>query len=221
MSAGLLASLRVLDLGGAESDGVSRLFADLGADVLKVEPPGGSVARRAHAYRRGREHRVRDAEREQAQRGARSGDSRRPAAAHRVGRRPQTSSWTAGIPGAAGRIRDVVRGAGRAVRSPGRVVGHRLRHRGSVRVEAGHRRRVRMRCRPRCRGPGRRPARPCCHPTAWRRQRRRRRPRGRRWPPTITDCVAAEAITSTSPVSRAFCRRWTRRTGRRGRRRSA
>jgi crotonobetainyl-CoA:carnitine CoA-transferase CaiB-like acyl-CoA transferase len=43
---GLLTGLRVLDLGGAESDGVSRLFADLGADVLKVEPPGGSAARR-------------------------------------------------------------------------------------------------------------------------------------------------------------------------------
>jgi len=41
----LLASLRVLDLGGAESDGVTRLLADLGADVLKVEPPGGSRAR--------------------------------------------------------------------------------------------------------------------------------------------------------------------------------
>jgi crotonobetainyl-CoA:carnitine CoA-transferase CaiB-like acyl-CoA transferase len=46
-SGGLLAGMRVLDLGGAESDGVSRLFADLGADVLKIEPPGGSAARRA------------------------------------------------------------------------------------------------------------------------------------------------------------------------------
>ena len=44
---GLLASVRVLDLGGASSDGVGRLFADLGADVLKVEPPGGSEARHA------------------------------------------------------------------------------------------------------------------------------------------------------------------------------
>ena len=44
---GLLAVLRVLDLGGAESDGVGRLFADLGADVLKIEPPGGSDARHA------------------------------------------------------------------------------------------------------------------------------------------------------------------------------
>jgi crotonobetainyl-CoA:carnitine CoA-transferase CaiB-like acyl-CoA transferase len=37
----------VLDLGGAESDAVSRLFADLGADVLKIEPPDGSPARHA------------------------------------------------------------------------------------------------------------------------------------------------------------------------------
>ncbi len=46
MSAAPLALLRVLDLGGAESDGVGRLLADLGADVLKIEPPGGSQARR-------------------------------------------------------------------------------------------------------------------------------------------------------------------------------
>lgn len=37
----------MLDLGGAESDAVSRLFADLGADVLKIEPPAGSSARHA------------------------------------------------------------------------------------------------------------------------------------------------------------------------------
>jgi crotonobetainyl-CoA:carnitine CoA-transferase CaiB-like acyl-CoA transferase len=43
---GLLETVRVLDLGGAESDAVSRLFADLGADVLKIEPPAGSPARR-------------------------------------------------------------------------------------------------------------------------------------------------------------------------------
>jgi crotonobetainyl-CoA:carnitine CoA-transferase CaiB-like acyl-CoA transferase len=44
---GPLASLRVLDLGDAESDGVGRIFADLGADVLKIEPPDGTGARRA------------------------------------------------------------------------------------------------------------------------------------------------------------------------------
>ncbi|HYZ69661.1 MAG TPA: CoA transferase, partial [Mycobacterium sp.] len=42
----LLQSVRVLDVGGAESDGVGRVFADLGADVLKIEPPAGSPARR-------------------------------------------------------------------------------------------------------------------------------------------------------------------------------
>ena len=47
MSNGLLQAIRVLDLGGAESDAVSRLFADLGADVLKIEPPEGSPARNA------------------------------------------------------------------------------------------------------------------------------------------------------------------------------
>lgn len=37
----------MLDSGGADSDAVSRLFADLGADVLKIEPPQGSPARQA------------------------------------------------------------------------------------------------------------------------------------------------------------------------------
>lgn len=41
----LLAALRVLDLCGPEGDLISRLLADLGADVLKVEPPGGGPGR--------------------------------------------------------------------------------------------------------------------------------------------------------------------------------
>lgn len=41
----LLAGVRVLDLSAGVSDTVTRLFADLGADVVKVEPPGGSAAR--------------------------------------------------------------------------------------------------------------------------------------------------------------------------------
>jgi crotonobetainyl-CoA:carnitine CoA-transferase CaiB-like acyl-CoA transferase len=45
MVEGLLASLRVLDLSGEEGDAVTRPLADLGADVLKVEPPGGSPSR--------------------------------------------------------------------------------------------------------------------------------------------------------------------------------
>ena len=41
----LLAELRVLDLCDGDADAVTRLFADLGADVLKVEPPGGCASR--------------------------------------------------------------------------------------------------------------------------------------------------------------------------------
>jgi crotonobetainyl-CoA:carnitine CoA-transferase CaiB-like acyl-CoA transferase len=41
----LLAGVRVLDLSGGVTDTVTRLLADLGADVVKVEPPGGSPAR--------------------------------------------------------------------------------------------------------------------------------------------------------------------------------
>lgn len=43
----LLTSLRVLDLSLGDGDAVSRILADLGADVLKIEPPGGSPARHA------------------------------------------------------------------------------------------------------------------------------------------------------------------------------
>ncbi|CAJ1503189.1 CaiB/BaiF CoA-transferase family protein [[Mycobacterium] burgundiense] len=41
----LLAGLRVLDLSCGSGDAVGRILADLGADVIKVEPPGGSPAR--------------------------------------------------------------------------------------------------------------------------------------------------------------------------------
>src|SRR6516165_3874561 len=44
-SDGLLAGLRVLDLTWGDADLVTRLLGDLGAEVLKVEPPGGSGAR--------------------------------------------------------------------------------------------------------------------------------------------------------------------------------
>ncbi len=49
----LLASLRVLDLCDGDGDAVTRLLADLGADVLKVEPPGGSPARTDRPLLRG------------------------------------------------------------------------------------------------------------------------------------------------------------------------
>lgn len=40
-----LTSVRVLDVGGPRSGGVGRILADLGADVLVVEPPGDNPAR--------------------------------------------------------------------------------------------------------------------------------------------------------------------------------
>jgi crotonobetainyl-CoA:carnitine CoA-transferase CaiB-like acyl-CoA transferase len=43
----LLTSLRVLDLSLGDGDGVGRILADLGADVLKIEPPYGAPARHA------------------------------------------------------------------------------------------------------------------------------------------------------------------------------
>jgi len=45
MADGLLDGVRVLDLSSGVADAVTRLFADLGADVLKVEAPGGSRGR--------------------------------------------------------------------------------------------------------------------------------------------------------------------------------
>jgi crotonobetainyl-CoA:carnitine CoA-transferase CaiB-like acyl-CoA transferase len=53
VDAGLLASLRVLDLSDDDADSVTRLLADLGADVLKVEPPGGSPSRTKRPTLRG------------------------------------------------------------------------------------------------------------------------------------------------------------------------
>ena len=41
----LLSELRVLDMCDGDADAVTRLLADLGADVLKVETPGGNAAR--------------------------------------------------------------------------------------------------------------------------------------------------------------------------------
>ena len=41
----LLADVRVLDLCDGAADAVTRLFADLGADVLKIERPGGTAGR--------------------------------------------------------------------------------------------------------------------------------------------------------------------------------
>ena len=41
-----LGHLKVLDMAGPEAQGLGRLLADLGADVVLIEPPGGSPGRR-------------------------------------------------------------------------------------------------------------------------------------------------------------------------------
>ena len=45
-----LDDLRVLELGGPAVQYCGKLFADLGADVLKIEPPGGDPARRVGPF---------------------------------------------------------------------------------------------------------------------------------------------------------------------------
>src|SRR3954465_11440685 len=48
-----LSGLRVVDCTVERGELASRLLGDLGADVVKVEPPGGSPARRSAPVRRG------------------------------------------------------------------------------------------------------------------------------------------------------------------------
>ena len=222
VSTGMLASLRVLDLGGAESDGVGRMFADLGADVLKIEPPGGGLSpggRRPRVAGTSIAFTMQNANKRCAILDPGSATDRQrliELAGSRRHRRRQRNS------GGAAAIRDVVRGTGRAVRPPGRVVGHRLRHRRSLRVRG-------------------RPPTPCfyamstalsrtgpttgtpgsCRPTASRRPRQQRRPRGRRWPPTIDRLRCGRGDYIDFSRSRPFCKRSTRPSGRRVKRRSA
>ena len=56
---GALAGLRVLDLTDAKGQLCARLLADMGADVIKVEPPGGAAARRIGPFLDDRPHRDR------------------------------------------------------------------------------------------------------------------------------------------------------------------
>ena len=74
-----LAGLRVVDLADEKGELCGRLLADLGADVLRVEPPGGARSRTPPALPRRREPRLRVPQRRQARRHARP-RGRRPAA---------------------------------------------------------------------------------------------------------------------------------------------
>ena len=106
----LLDAVRVLDLSDGDADTVTRLLADLGADVLKVEPPGGSPGRDDAAHAGRCKHPVRRAQRQQAQHGA--GPARRgrpPPVARRWPKAPTSWSTRARRRG----VRDVARRAGR------------------------------------------------------------------------------------------------------------
>src|SRR5690242_13440760 len=54
-----LDGLRVLDLTGLKGHLCGRLLADMGADVIKIEPPGGDAARRVGPFVDDRPHRDR------------------------------------------------------------------------------------------------------------------------------------------------------------------
>jgi len=56
---GALAGLRVLDLTDHKAHLCARLLADMGADVIKIEPPGGDAARRIGPFVDDRPHRDR------------------------------------------------------------------------------------------------------------------------------------------------------------------
>src|SRR6516225_767015 len=47
---GPLAGLRVLELADEKGQFCGKLLADLGADVVKIEPPGGEAARRVGPF---------------------------------------------------------------------------------------------------------------------------------------------------------------------------
>lgn len=54
-SAGPLTGFRVIDLATERAEMCGRFLADLGAEVIKIEPPGGAAARRLPPFEAGRE----------------------------------------------------------------------------------------------------------------------------------------------------------------------
>ena len=50
-----LDGVRVLDLATPAAESAGRVFADLGAEVIKIEPPGGCASRRTPPFATGQE----------------------------------------------------------------------------------------------------------------------------------------------------------------------
>ena len=121
-----LAGLRVVDMADEKGETCGRFLADLGADVIRVEPPGGAALAPPAAVPRHDEPLVRRPQREQARRHARprrAGRSRAPAGAARVGGRVDRDGAAGDAGGAGARPRR------RAGPQPGARdhVDHRLR----------------------------------------------------------------------------------------------
>ena len=112
----LLASLRVLDLSGDDGDAVTRLLADLGADVLKVEPPGGSPSRTRPPDAGRHQPALRAAQRQQAQHGARPVRPGRPNPVDRT-RRQRRHRRRQRQSRSGRRVRNLVRRLGRSLSS--------------------------------------------------------------------------------------------------------
>ena len=134
-----LAGVRVIDMAEGRGEMCGRYLADLGADVVRVEPPGGAASRGQAPTARGRQPAVCRQQPGQAERRRRPRHDRRarPAAVAARRRRHLDRYRPARGPGGAGA------GAGRrpgAQRAPRRGLDHRLRPHRSVPRLGGDRR---------------------------------------------------------------------------------
>ena len=211
-----LAGARVLDLADASADAVTRLFADLGADVLKIEPPGGSPARSERPILAGASISF---SLHNANKRCAVLDSGDPAD------RELFLSLAAGadivvdtgIPGRAAEFG--VRCAELADRFEHLVVlsvtdfglsGPRASWLATDPVFYALSTALSRPCPPLFRAPGPPPENRCCPPTASRRRPPRYKPPGPHLLRTITDYVVEAEISSISPGSKPWCRLLTR-----------
>ena len=153
----------MLDLCDGDADAVTRLFADLGADVLKVEPPGGSAGRSQLPSVAGASVPFALEQRQQAQLPCSIPPTRAIATDSSSWPRAPTSWWTAAIPVAPRRSARHVRSCRSGIRIWSRC-------RSPTSASTAHGRpgrpptRCSMRCRRRCRRSGPTAGRPVLPP---------------------------------------------------------